>query len=91
VRDALMRPARLVQTSTHFKLAGAHDQWTPCSPGDPEAVAMGWESIPKGKVLAPTVTLKELLQAVQNTRPSVDPASLEQYSQWARDFGVECK
>ncbi|KAL4401076.1 Vacuolar protein sorting-associated protein 4 [Malassezia pachydermatis] len=52
VREALMQPVRRVMNATHFKKVtctledgSEHTRFTPCSPGDPEAMEMTWADV----------------------------------------------
>ena len=66
VRDALMEPVRKVQQATHFKQVRvpAPDRpgvtatmWTPCSPGDPDAVEKSWMDVDQHELREPIVTM----------------------------------
>ncbi|KAI8381327.1 skd1 protein [Radiomyces spectabilis] len=96
VRDALMQPIRKVQMATHFKWVeaqsclepGVTKQYlTPCSPGDPEAKEMTWNDIEAHQLLEPELTLQDFLKAVQNSRPTVNAADIQQHVTFTNDFG----
>eukprot|EP01100_Stratorugosa_tubuloviscum_P003342 TRINITY_DN1807_c0_g1_i1.p1 TRINITY_DN1807_c0_g1~~TRINITY_DN1807_c0_g1_i1.p1 ORF type:complete len:431 (+),score=220.49 TRINITY_DN1807_c0_g1_i1:74-1366(+) len=87
VHDALMEPIRKVQEATHFKSTG--DFLTPCSPGDPNAVEMGWENVPSDKLHDPPVTLRDFLTSLRSTRPSVSKDDLLRQEQFTQEFGQE--
>nr|XP_054748617.1 vacuolar protein sorting-associated protein 4B-like [Lytechinus pictus] len=99
IRDALMMPVRKVQSATHFRtISGpspsdpsvtAHDLLEPCSPGSPGAKEMSWMEIDGKKLLEPPVTYKDLLKALENTKPSVNEADLKKQEQFTADFGQE--
>lgn len=94
VREALYAPVRLCQDATHFKKvadpAGKYDFiWTPCSPGDPNAVEMSIYDIEGDKLLPPAVELKHFLKAVANTKAAVSAADLVRHDQWTQEFGME--
>lgn len=67
VREALMQPIRKVQTATHFKHVSGpsspnanvivHDLLTPCSPGDPDAIAMSFVDVPADKLAEPVLSM----------------------------------
>jgi vacuolar protein-sorting-associated protein 4 len=75
VRDALMGPIRAIQSATHFKKVRGpcrddpdkivDDLLTPCSPGEPGAIAMTWVDIPGNKLLEPLIS-KVLYLSTQN-------------------------
>jgi len=98
VREALMMPVRIVQDATHFKKVIAKDRkiasimrayWQPCSPGDPEALAMTWMDINGDDLLEPPVSKRHFIQSIKTTRPSVNKDDLENYIKWTKDFGQE--
>ncbi|XP_062501037.1 vacuolar protein sorting-associated protein 4B-like [Corticium candelabrum] len=99
VRDALMEPVRMVQQATHFKRVSApsrddssvilHDLLTPCSPGDPQAFEMTWMDVPSDKLLEPIVGMRDMMKALEHTRPTVNQADLEKLEDFTKDFGLE--
>ncbi|KAK0436607.1 AAA-domain-containing protein [Armillaria borealis] len=56
VRDALMQPVRKVIGATHFKRV--ETKWTPCSPGDPDAVEKTWSELESHELKEPQLKLK---------------------------------
>ncbi|CAK6956066.1 Hypothetical predicted protein [Scomber scombrus] len=99
VRDALMHPIRKVQSATHFKkVRGSswtnpdvvvEDLLTPCSPGDPNAIAMTWMELPEDKLLEPVVCMADMLRSLANTKPSVNEQDLGKLQKFTEDFGQE--
>ncbi len=99
VRDALMQPIRIVQTSTHFKrISGpspadpdveCDDLLTPCSSGDAGAKAMRWVDVPGDKLLPPSVKFEHFEMAIQTTRPSVNKEDVGKQEVWTREFGID--
>ncbi|KAL6107526.1 uncharacterized protein ACO6RY_18279 [Pungitius sinensis] len=99
VRDALMQPVRLVQCSTHFKkVRGSswnkpdvvvEDLLTPCSPGDPAAIAMTWMDVPGEKLLEPVVSMPDMLRSLTSTKPTVNEQDLDKLKKFTEDFGQE--
>lgn len=93
VREALYTPVRLCQDATHFKRIpdprGTHATvWTPCSPGDDDAVEMSIYDIEGDQLLPPPLTLKHFLKAVANTKPSVAPQDITRHEDWTNEFGL---
>jgi len=88
VREALMQPVRIVQYATHFKKL-KNGKFTPCSPGDPEAMEMTWADIDSDTLEEPGVTYNDFLRSVNNTRPSVNQADLVLQEKWTKEFGQE--
>ncbi|CAJ0584496.1 unnamed protein product, partial [Mesorhabditis spiculigera] len=99
VKDALMQPIRRVQTATHFKYVSGpdsnnpavtvHDLLTPCSPGDPQAMAKSWMDIPQGKIAEPLLTMGDLQRSLTTVKPTVNRDDLSRLEGFARDFGQE--
>jgi len=99
VRESLMQPVRRIQGATHFKKVSGpsptdpntivHDLLEPCSPGDYGAIEMSWTDIPSEKLLEPKVTFKDMLKALEKTKPTVNQKDLEQHKKWSDDFGEE--
>ncbi|XP_071592697.1 vacuolar protein sorting-associated protein 4B isoform X1 [Heliangelus exortis] len=98
VRDALMQPVRKVQSATHFKKVKGPslsdpntivDLFTPCSPGDPEAIEMTWMEIPGDKLLEPKVSMMDMLRSLDSTKPTVNEQDLEKLKKFTEDFGQE--
>ncbi|XP_061681849.1 vacuolar protein sorting-associated protein 4B-like isoform X1 [Syngnathoides biaculeatus] len=99
VRDALMQPVRKVQSATHFKkVRGSSwnkpdvvtdDLLTPCSPGDPGAVAMTWMDVPGENLLEPVVSMADMLRSLSNIKPTVNDDDLHKLTKFTEDFGQE--
>ncbi|KAJ8396832.1 hypothetical protein AAFF_G00014310 [Aldrovandia affinis] len=99
VRDALMQPVRMVQSATHFKRVRGSvwnspgllvdDLWTPCSPGDPNAVEMTWMDIQDAKLQEPVVSMSDMLKSLSNTKPTVNDQDLMKLKEFTEDFGQE--
>eukprot|EP00835_Amoeboradix_gromovi_P005409 NODE_505_length_7533_cov_0.471886.p2 type:complete len:421 gc:universal NODE_505_length_7533_cov_0.471886:2136-3398(+) len=98
VRDALMMPVRKIQSATHFKQVQAKDRkdinkmkvyWTPCSPGDPNAIEKTWMEVQGDELLEPTLNIQDFYKAVQNNRPTVSKADLVEHEKWAQQFGMD--
>lgn len=84
VAAASNRPLRLVQVATHFMPKG--DAFTPCSHADEGAQPLSWEEIPNGKIAPRDTELADFDYALQIIRPSVDPASLQNYADFAAKY-----
>ncbi|KAJ1795470.1 Vacuolar protein sorting-associated protein 4, partial [Coemansia sp. RSA 2399] len=100
VRDALMQPIRKVQMATHFKGVvrpvdrlqpqGAQRQcWTPCSPGDADAVEKTWAEVSSEELWEPDLVYSDFLKAVKNSRPTVNDQDLKKQIDFTNDFGQE--
>ncbi|KAK4223208.1 putative vacuolar protein sorting-associated protein [Podospora fimiseda] len=91
VQDALMQPVRKIQQATHFKkvMVDGKQRVTPCSPGDPEAIEMTWESVASEELLEPSVEKKDFLKAIKSSRPTVSEVDLKRNEEWTKEFGSE--
>ncbi|CAJ0947582.1 unnamed protein product, partial [Mesorhabditis belari] len=99
VKDALMQPVRRVQTATHFKYVSGpdpnnpqttvNDLLTPCSPGDPMAIAMSWLDVPQGKIAEPLLAMNDILRSLSTVKPTVNRDDLSKLENFAKDFGQE--
>ena len=63
--------------------------FTPCSPGDPNAIEKSWTDIGSDELLEPELIYNDFLRAATTVRPSVNAADLEKYVQWTAEFGQE--
>ena len=92
VRDALMQPVRKVLSATHFKQVKDAEsdasKWTPCSPGDPDAIEKTWDDIESNDLLEPPLTLKEFLKSLDNTRPTVTMSDIARHEEWTKESGT---
>ncbi|KAJ9132564.1 Vacuolar protein sorting-associated protein VPS4 [Coniochaeta hoffmannii] len=91
VQDALMQPVRKIQQATHFKrlMVNGEEKFTPCSPGDPDAIEMTWEHVESEKLLEPRVEKKDFIKAIKASRPTVSEVDLRKNEEWTREFGSE--
>lgn len=99
VKDAIFEPVRKFKSATHFKKVSGpsptnekvivNDLLTPCSPGEPGAVEMNWESVPSDKLLVPYVTATDMLKALSNSKPSVRKEDLAKFEEFTKSFGSE--
>ncbi|KZT08978.1 AAA-domain-containing protein [Laetiporus sulphureus 93-53] len=94
VRDALMQPVRKVLSATHFKRVPSPNDpdvlmWTPCSPGDPEAVEKSWSDIESNELLEPPLKLADFLKSLDNVRPTVTAEDIRRHDQWTLESGNE--
>lgn len=63
--------------------------WTPCSPGDPEAQEKRWEDIEGEALQEPPLVFKDFVRAIEQVRPTVTQADIQQHIKWTQDSGVE--
>lgn len=75
-----------------FLQAGVVDgqqQWTPCSPGDPEAKEMSWTDLDGSQLAEPPLRVKDFIRAIKASRPTVSKEDLNRSSEWTKEFGSE--
>ncbi|KZS90331.1 AAA-domain-containing protein [Sistotremastrum niveocremeum HHB9708] len=89
VRDALMQPVRKVLGATHFKQVQKGDKllWTPCSPGDPDAVEKAWTDIESDELLEPLLKVGDFERAISQVRPTVSEDDIKKHVEWTNDSG----
>lgn len=87
-----MQPVRKVISATHFKQAAeegsAKLKWTPCSPGDAEAVEKTWSDIESDELLEPPLTIKDFVKSLESVRPTVSEADIKQHDEWTKESGA---
>jgi vacuolar protein-sorting-associated protein 4 len=90
-QDALMKPLRKISTATHFRpvMSEGKRMMTPCSPGHPEAIEMTFNDLEADELLPPILELKDLIMALENTRPTVSQDDIEKQVKWTQEFGSE--
>lgn len=89
VRDALMQPVRKVISATHFKqvMEGSKVKWTPCSPGDPDAVEKTWSDVDSDELLEPPLRVADFMKSLDNTRPTVTQSDIKRHEDWTTESG----
>ncbi|KAF5338226.1 hypothetical protein D9758_012867 [Tetrapyrgos nigripes] len=90
VRDALMQPVRKVISATHFKQVQSPEgqtKWTPCSPGDPEAVEKSWSELESDELFEPPLRVNDFLRSLETTRPTVTEADIKKHDDWTKESG----
>jgi len=94
IRDALYEPVRACQTATHFKkipdsTGKQQFLWTPCSPGDSEAVEKTLMEVDSNLLKPIDITKKMVLKALKNAKPTVGKEDLQRFEEWTKQFGQE--
>lgn len=91
VRDALMQPVRKVISATHFKRVTdpetSKPKWTPCSPGDSDALEKTWSDIDSDELLEPPLKMGDFLKSLDSTRPTVTQADIRRHEEWTKESG----
>lgn len=87
-----MQPVRKVISATHFKQVAEEGsvtlKWTPCSPGDTEAVEKTWSDIESDELLEPPLTIKDFVKSLESVRPTVSEADIKQHDEWTKESGA---
>ena len=87
-----MQPVRKVLSATHFKPIAVPDdtkvKWTPCSPGDPDAVERAWTDVESDELLEPPLRVADFVRAVNSVRPTVTEEDIRKHDQWTNDSGM---
>ena len=89
VRDALMQPVRKVLSATHFKRIDVEgkEKWTPCSPGDSDAVEKTWTDIESDELQEPPLKVADFLKSLDSTRPTVTAEDIRKHDAWTAESG----
>jgi vacuolar protein-sorting-associated protein 4 len=88
-----MQPIRKVINAEHFKKVQDQNnlnsiKWTPCSPGDPEAVEKSWSEIDSDELLEPPLKIADFLKSLSTVRPTVTDADVRRHEQWTTESGA---
>ena len=70
-------------------MVDGQQKFTPCSPGDPEAIEMTWEDVQSEELLEPLVEKKDFVKAIKASRPTVSDTDLKRNEEWTHEFGSE--
>ncbi|KAK7421474.1 hypothetical protein QQX98_002173 [Neonectria punicea] len=91
VQDALMMPVRKVHSASYFrKFRDREGEWyTPCNANDPGAMPMKWNRVPARQLKEPPLSVGDLYDAVQKTKPSVGEEEVRKCSEWTQQYGME--
>lgn len=97
VRDAIMQPVRKLQGAQSFKRVSVVDpetgaavaKWTPCSPGDHEAVAKTLMDVSPADLHVPEVTRQDFEKALAHSKPSVSEKDISDHVKFTQEFGQE--
>jgi vacuolar protein-sorting-associated protein 4 len=95
VRDALMQPVRKVLSATHFKPVqpdpdSAIIKWTPCSPGDPDAVEKNWTQVESDELQEPPLRFTDFVKSLESVRPTVSEEDIRKHDEWTKESGTSC-
>ena len=87
-----MQPVRKVLSATHFKhVSDPEDtskmKWTPCSPGDPEAVEKNWSTVESDELQEPPLRFPDFLKSLESVRPTVTAEDIVRHEEWTKESG----
>lgn len=94
-----MQPVRTVLSAEHFKrvdepqtahqktIPGRWPKWTPCSPGDGEAVERNWSDVESDELLEPPLRYGDFVRAIAQVRPTVTEDDIRKHIEWTNDSG----
>lgn len=91
VRDALMQPVRKVMSATHFKQVsseGGKLKWTPCSPGDADAIERTWAEVEGDELHEPPLRMADFVKSLSSVRPTVTQADIKKHDAWTEESGT---
>lgn len=85
-----MQPVRKVISATHFKHVPTPDgdKWTPCSPGDPEAVEKSWSEVESEELLEPPLKIADFIKSLDSVRPTVTESDIRRHDEWTKESGT---
>jgi hypothetical protein len=94
VRDSLMQPVRKVLSATHFKKVSSSEdsnvlKWTPCSPGDPDAVEKNWSGVESDDLQEPPLRFADFLKSLESVRPTVTSDDIVRHEEWTKESGAQ--
>ncbi|CAD7948722.1 unnamed protein product [Amoebophrya sp. A25] len=90
-KDALFAVIGKVMKATHFKRAHRDGKamWTPCSPMDPQGIAMKVMDIASDELMEPVANVQDFLAAAGTTKSSVGADEIARNEAWTAEFGQE--
>jgi hypothetical protein len=90
-----MQPVRKVLSATHFKPIqpdpdSAIIKWTPCSPGDPDAVEKNWTQVESEELQEPPLRFTDFVKSLESVRPTVSQEDIQRHDDWTKESGGFC-
>jgi hypothetical protein len=87
-----MQPVRKVLSATHFKPVqpdpdSAIIKWTPCSPGDPDAVEKSWAQVESDELQEPPLRYTDFIKSLESVRPTVSQEDIRKHEEWTNESG----
>jgi vacuolar protein-sorting-associated protein 4 len=63
-------------------------KWTPCSPGDSNAVEKTWSDIDSDELVEPPLRLADFIKSLDNVRPTVTEVDIKRHDDWTKESGM---
>jgi len=87
-----MQPVRKVLSATHFKPVqpdpdSAIIKWTPCSPGDADAVEKNWTQVESDELQEPQLRFTDFIKSLESVRPTVTQEDIRRHDEWTKESG----
>ena len=84
-----MQPVRKVISATHFKpiTVDGMAKWTPCSPGDPDAVEKSWSDIESDELQEPPLRLADFVKSLSSVSKTVSESDIKKHDDWTKESG----
>jgi len=87
-----MQPVRKVLSATHFKPVqpdpdSAIIKWTPCSPGDADAVEKNWTLVESDELQEPPLRFTDFIKSLESVRPTVTQEDIRKHEEWTKESG----
>lgn len=87
-----MQPVRKVLSATHFKKVPSAAEpekfkWTPCSPGDSQAVEKTWTDVEGDELHEPPLRMADFLKSLDSVRPTVTESDIKRHDEWTKESG----
>ena len=87
-----MQPVRKVLSATHFKPVqpdpdSAIIKWTPCSPGDADAVEKNWTQVESDELQEPPLRFTDFIKSLESVRPTVTQEDIRKHDEWTKESG----
>jgi vacuolar protein-sorting-associated protein 4 len=87
-----MQPVRKVLSATHFKPVqpdpdSAIIKWTPCSPGDADAVEKSWTQVESDELQEPPLHFTDFIKSLESVRPTVTQEDIRKHEEWTKESG----
>ncbi|KAI6104759.1 hypothetical protein EDD16DRAFT_1458304, partial [Pisolithus croceorrhizus] len=90
--DALMQPMQKVISATHFKpvkpkldSSPSELKWTPCSPGNWDAIGKSWNKIKLDEQQELPLMLQDFLKSLESMQLTVTEADIRRHDEWMKE------